>query len=442
MTMKKWILFTTVTLWIISIPLIILGVDKYIEAKDNRLRNDFNRAIQSIFNGREYIDVVYSGRKVGFEKKAIPNKPTKRNIPQDEESIRLLGDLDKRALNRWKEDYGDLTKMYRIKNNQNEWEVPYEEEDGWELIKMSSSYDSDGNSLLVQQWIFPYAVGYKKQDYYFGYDYAPSVRTAVDEAFEFFTKDSKSHMIENYQKGACDRIFSKIYDCDNEYYTILRDSIPKFWQSGEPLWGEPWRYAKDEYSGRIISPMAYTYMHNGYYKVFVGLTQPTTWSIKRWDCAVDSDRSKLLKFWLISTSVLFAIIVLVLSISLFKKNKRANESDYHRLLRLSHPHNFMKPYDKDKVEKANCIYKEAEQINKDDVGKINSLIQKCIDELEISFIDSVSLEELKRLVNPERFMNPYDAEKVQIANDLFAILSKPDLTYAEYVEVKNKAVKL
>lgn len=71
--MKKWILFTTVTLWIISIPLIILGVDKYIEAKDNRLRNDFNRAIQSIFNGREYIDVVYSGRKVGFEKKAIPN---------------------------------------------------------------------------------------------------------------------------------------------------------------------------------------------------------------------------------------------------------------------------------------------------------------------------------------------------------------------------------
>lgn len=76
------------------------------------------------------------------------------------------------------------------------------------------------------------------------------------------------------------------------------------------------------------------------------------------------------------------------------------------------------------------------------MGRINSLIQKCIDELEISFIDSVSLEELKRQANPERFMNPYDAEKVQIANDLFAILSKPGLTYAEYVEVKNKAVKL
>lgn len=122
--MKKRILFTIIILWVISIPLIILGVDKYIEDKDNRLRNDFNKAIQNIFNGREYIDVVYSGRKVSYEKKAIPDKPLKLNIPQ------LLGDFDKRALNRWKEDYGDLTKLYRIKNDRNEWEIPYEEEDG------------------------------------------------------------------------------------------------------------------------------------------------------------------------------------------------------------------------------------------------------------------------------------------------------------------------
>lgn len=39
-------------------------------------------------------------------------------------------------------------------------------------------------------------------------------------------------------------------------------------------------------------------------------------------------------------------------------------------------------------------------------------------------------------------MNPYDAEKIQMANDLFAILSKPDLTYEEYVDVKKKALEL
>lgn len=438
--MKKWILVTTIILWIFSIPLIILGVDKYIEDKDNRLRKDFNIAILNIFNEREYIDVVYSGRKVSYEKRAIPDKPAKRKIPQDEESIRVFGDRNKRALNRWKEDYGDLTKMYRIKNDRSEWEVPYEEEDGWELIKISSLYDSDGNSLLVQQWIFPYAVGYKKQDYYFAYDYVPSVRTAVEEAFEFFTQNPNSSMIDSYEIGSYNRILNKLYECRNEYYTILKDTIPKSSQIGETLWGTPRKY--DKSGNRIVSPMAYTDMYNGYYKVFVGLTQPVTWSIKRLDSVVDSDRSKMLRLWLISTSGLFAVIILLLSISLFKKNRRMNETDYHKLLRLSHPRNFMKPYDKDKVEKANCIYKEVEQVKKDDVEKINSLIQRCIDDLDISFIDSTSLEELRHQVNPEHFMNPYDAEKVQEANKLYAILAKPNLTYSEYIDVKNKAKQL
>lgn len=440
--MKKWILFSAVVLWIVSIPIIIVGVDNHIENKDQRLRNEINNALKDIFNGREYIDVIYSGKKVSYEKKDIPEKPAKTNIAKDEESIRLIGDLDKRALNRWKEKFGDLTKLYRIKNDRDEWVVPYEEEDGWQMITMSSSHDFEGNSLLVQQWIFPYAVGYKKQDYYFGFDYAPSIRNAVDEAFEFFTTDPKSSMIENYEKGSCDRIFSEIYDLKNEYYTIMRDSIPKFWQHGETLWGGPQRYADNELGNRIVSAMTYTYMYNGYYRVFVGITQPTTWSINRREWAVDSDRSNLLKWWLISTSAFFGCIILLTSILIFKNNKRMNETNYQKLVRLSHPRNFMKPYDKEKVEKANTIYKEVEQLKEDDYDAINILIQKCIDDLGITFIDSVSLEQLKKQVNPKRYMNPYDSVKVQLANELFAIVSKSDLTYTEYIEVKERAKNL
>ena len=54
----------TIILWIISIPLIILGVNKYIEEKDNRLRKEYFEAIQNIFHDGEYIDVIYSGRNV------------------------------------------------------------------------------------------------------------------------------------------------------------------------------------------------------------------------------------------------------------------------------------------------------------------------------------------------------------------------------------------
>lgn len=442
--MKKWLITTLIT-WIVSIPVIIIAVNIYIEAKDKRLRIEFSRAVTNIFSGREYIDVVYSGKKVSYEKKMIPEKPKKSSITQDAESIQLLGDIDKRAISKWKEDYGDLYKIYRIKNDRNEWDDPYEEEDGWELIKMSSSYDSNGDILLVQQWLFPYAVGYKKQDYYFSYDYAPSVRSAVNETFDFFTSNPKSNMYEDFEKGSCDRIFHEIYEAEanNEYYyTIVRDSIPKFCQLGETLWGDLHRYANGEIGGRIVSPMAYTYMHNGYYRVFVGLTQPTTWSLKRLDWAVESDRTRILKWWLISSGSLFAIIITILSIFLYQQNKKINESDYEKLLRLSHPKNFMNPYDKEKVEKANLIYKEVETVDNNDSDTINVLIQRCIDELGISFIDQTQLSELKKLVNPMRFMNPYDAQKIQLANQLFSILNSDNLSFADFKEVCDKAKTL
>lgn len=69
---------------------------------------------------------------------------------------------------------------------------------------------------------------------------------------------------------------------------------------------------------------------------------------------------------------------------------------------------------------------KVEQIKEDYMEKINSLIQRCIDDLGISCIDPLSLEELKQRINPENFMNPHDAEKIQIANVLFAIFPKPD----------------
>lgn len=436
--MKKWLLIVTLVLWVVSVPVIVIIVNNYIEAKDNRLRKEFSNAITNIFNGREYIDVVYSGRKVSYEKKEIPEKP--EILLQDQDSIQLL--FNKKKLSKWNENYGDLYEMYQLKNDRKKWDVPYEEEDGWELIKISSSYDNKHNACLVQQWIFPYAVGYKKQDYSFSYDYTPSIRTAVNQTFDFLTTDQKSPIYEKFSKGSFYRIFNEVYQIENKYYFIFQDSIPGFWVLGETIYGNSPRYADENIGGRIVSPMEYTYMHNGYYRVFVGITQPTTWSIKRRDWVVESDQSNLLKWWLISSGIFFAIIITVLSIFLYQRFKRISESDYDKLLRLSHPRNFMKPYDKDKVEKANLIYKELDNINKNDSDAINTLIQRCIDELNISFIDQTQLSELKRIVNPERFMNPYDAQKVHLANHLFSILNSDKISFIDFKEVSSKAKTL
>ena len=45
-------------------------------------------------------------------------------------------------------------------------------------------------------------------------------------------------------------------------------------------------------------------------------------------------------------------------------------------------------------------------------------------------------------VNPKNFINPYNAEKLALANELYAIVTKEDLTYNELEEVEDKAKTL
>ena len=39
-------------------------------------------------------------------------------------------------------------------------------------------------------------------------------------------------------------------------------------------------------------------------------------------------------------------------------------------------------------------------------------------------------------------MNPYQPEKVSLANELYAILNKEKISYADIIEVEKKLVKL
>lgn len=47
---------------------------------------------------------------------------------------------------------------------------------------------------------------------------------------------------------------------------------------------------------------------------------------------------------------------------------------------------------------------------------------------------------VKRKVNPKNFISPYNAEKLALANELYVIITKKELTYSEleYVQEKSK----
>lgn len=408
------------------------GVEKYIESKDSRLCREMHDKIDGLFQGREqYVDVAYSGYKVGYEKVPIPT------LPEPSNDLRLNFRLDrrisKRISNEYEDNYGKLTKMYRTHYLRTDWDSNFDYEDGWNLVVLE--HDNEG---VYKSWIFPYAVGYFKQDYYFGDSYLSSVASAVNDAFEFFTTNDQSSYYGSFEKGCFDRVWSQIYDAQNEYYYMSEDKTPRFFMGGSPLFekyptvGEYHCYQNG-------------YMYNDIYKVFIASTQPQTYTIKKWPWGPDKrDKKKLWIYWAIGLTVLLLIVVIPLWIIEAKHNKMKKESLYDKLKRLCNPANFIKGvnYDKEKVDKANAIYKKLMEITAEDKETLEEIQLQAVADLGIILIDSEKLANLKEKVNPKNYLTPYNAEKVALANELFAILSKDGLTYNEFIDVEEKSKQL
>ena len=103
------------------------------------------------------------------------------------------------------------------------------------------------------------------------------------------------------------------------------------------------------------------------------------------------------------------------------------ESLYMELLDKCNPKNFMEPYDKKKVDAANLIYKALLE-SKPSYGcysnqEIRNIKDQAVRELGISISNSL----YRKLINycdPKRFMEPYDFEAVQVANEFYALIEK------------------
>ena len=102
----------------------------------------------------------------------------------------------------------------------------------------------------------------------------------------------------------------------------------------------------------------------------------------------------------------------------------------------------MKNYDKEKVDKANEIYQKLMEIKPEDKTALMSLQAEAVASLGIVLIDVEKLKDLTEKVNPQRYMNPYNAEKVKIANGLYSRLTKEGLTYEEFAQIEEESKTL
>ena len=275
-------------------------------------------------------------------------------------------------------------------------------------------------------------MGFKKSEW--GNFY--TVEEAVNKAFEFYTTNTKSGYSERFSKGSSNRLWSKIHDSGNEYFWIVENKNLNSWKAGIPIC-HPKGKSYDEVQRTM--PYENGWMHNGYYRVFIAATQERHYMIEEKDWAVNKNRDQLFLWWGISLTVLFLSLIIPLTIKESKANKKKSETLYQRLVRLCNPMKFIDNYDKEKVEKANIIYKKLLETTPDNNDALIEIQIQASSELGINFIDKAELEDLREKVNPKRFINPYNADKVSLANELYATLLKENLTYGELMEVKEKS---
>ena len=187
---------------------------------------------------------------------------------------------------------------------------------------------------------------------------------------------------------------------------------------------------KNDRNIKQIETQKQSVIDNSNYLIF--LIKEITENVKR-------DEIKLERWWFSGITVLFLLFIVPLSIMEYKSNKRKAETLRERLLRLCNPQNYMRNYDKEKVDKANCLYQRLLQTKADDKESLMEIQEMAVSELGISFVEKEDLEELKEKVNPMNYMNPYNADKVTLANELYDILCKKDLSYREFVDVTEKS---
>ncbi|MBQ9893461.1 MAG: hypothetical protein IJM35_09950 [Bacteroidales bacterium] len=105
-----------------------------------------------------------------------------------------------------------------------------------------------------------------------------------------------------------------------------------------------------------------------------------------------------------------------------------------------HPKNFMQPYDFEKVNIANELYS---MLLKESIPSedLYSIRRRAINELGISIDTTVIFDELSSICNPENFMQPYDAVKVSIANKLYSRILENKSNVFELEKIRKEAIK-
>ena len=103
---------------------------------------------------------------------------------------------------------------------------------------------------------------------------------------------------------------------------------------------------------------------------------------------------------------------------------KAYKSLYEELQDKCNPQKFMSPYNKEKVDMANRLYKQLLDTSESSTTALKEIRGQAIQQLGVQISTKKLYQKLLKYCNPENFMNPYDFEAVQKANEYYALVEE------------------
>lgn len=259
--------------------------------------------------------------------------------------------------------------------------------------------ESDIYNIKVFTYV-PMFVGYKKETMSLR-DYRPSLDKCCIEAKQYIQEDDSDNRM-YYSPQNEDRV-NKLLNLRNDYYYFQYRSDHKFY----PDHIGDFNFAHFNFYNHNRDAFPFGNVHwvyNGFYKVYYYTYKEGNMYLSFNDTKYDQDIESYVSSKRNVCNIIFLIcmgVLLIMSIMTYYKCKKANDKNsstyinsssdsesekiinkeaaaiYERVIELSNPELFIKPYQPEKLEKANRIYSTALK-NKDDINVLVKLLEEAI----------------------------------------------------------------
>ena len=279
--------------------------------------------------------------------------------------------------------------------------------------------------------VIPYMVGYLRQSESYYYEFKPTIREALNTAYDFYTKNEQSDFVNFIDKDNLEAFMSLTSETSSPINTNNYSFKKIENEKSDFEWANP-----GVFEGT-------SYMYNGYIRVYICMAYCTTYALKydskwaEWEKKhyIESHEKELDKRIIISEIALSIILILLIVVYIIQR-KKSKETILDKVIKSSNPKRYLRKYKQETLDAANQIYQKAINTSKEDQEAINELCQDAEAKLGIKLVRKKDIKLLQKKCNPRHFMKPYDADKVTKANVLYSRLKQDNIKYAEYVRLK------